>query len=201
MRTRKTLWIIIVALALCATPIQAQGFGGILKKAKKVLNPSSETDKPATPSTPEAKTANNSTEEPIATGGSLVNPLKSQVDIQLVGAYGKSTSENYGEVNLVFKVKMIANKNEISIGGNSEWPVMLIDEEGNVSNPRYLGWYPYSVSEGIYMKIPLKDSSTFTNVKKSAKVIQKAQIAISLSYSEKGLVIMKNVPIQWDVQP
>lgn len=201
MRTRKTLWIIIAALALCATPIQAQGFGGILKKAKKVLNPSSETDKLATPSTPEAKTANNSTEEPIATGGSLVNPLKSQVDIQLVGAYGKSTSENYGEVSLVFKVKMIANKNEISIGGNSEWPVMLIDEEGNVSNPRYLGWYPYSVSEGIYMKIPLKDSSTFTNVKKSAKVIQKAQIAISLSYSEKGLVIMKNVPIQWDVQP
>ena len=49
MRTRKTLWIIIAALALCATPIQAQGFGGILKKAKKVLNPSSETDKPATP--------------------------------------------------------------------------------------------------------------------------------------------------------
>lgn len=31
--------------------------------------------------------------------------------------------------------------------------------------------------------------------------IQKAQIAISLSYDEKGLVNMKNVPIQWDVQP
>ena len=25
--------------------------------------------------------------------------------------------------------------------------------------------------------------------------------AISLSYDEKGLVIMKNVPIQWAVQP
>ena len=24
---------------------------------------------------------------------------------------------------------------------------------------------------------------------------------ISLSYDEKGLLIMKNVPIQWDVQP
>lgn len=101
----------------------------------------------------------------------------------------------------MLKVKMIANKNEISIGGNSNWPVMLIDEEGNVSEPRYLGWTPYSVSEGIYMKIILKDSSTFTNVKKSAKIIQKAQIALSLSYDEKGLLIMKNVPIQWDVQP
>ena len=26
-------------------------------------------------------------------------------------------------------------------------------------------------------------------------------LAISLSYDEKGLLIMKNVPIQWDVQP
>lgn len=78
---------------------------------------------------------------------------------------------------------------------------MIIDEEGNVSEPRYLGWTPYSVSEGICMKIILKDSSTFTNVKKSAKIIQKVQIALSLSYDEKGLLIMKNVPIQWDVQP
>ena len=157
---------------------------------------------PAKTETPQAKpAASNAAEEPIATGGTLINPLKDKVDVQLVGAYGKSTSENYGEVSLVLKVKMIANKNEISIGGNSNWPVMLIDEEGNVSEPRYLGWTPYSVSEGIYMKIILKDSSTFTNVKKSAKIIQKAQIALSLSYDEKGLLIMKNVPIQWDVQP
>ena len=169
------------------------------KKAKKVLTPSNE---PAKTETPQAKpAASNAAEEPIATGGTLINPLKDKVDVQLVGAYGKSTSENYGEVSLVLKVKMIANKNEISIGGNSNWPVMLIDEEGNVSEPRYLGWAPYSVSEGIYMKIILKDSSTFTNVKKSAKIIQKAQIALSLSYDEKGLLIMKNVPIQWDVQP
>lgn len=169
------------------------------KKAKKVLTPSNE---PAKTEAPQAKpAASNAAEEPIATGGTLINPLKDKVDVQLVGAYGKSTSENYGEVSLVLKVKMIANKNEISIGGNSNWPVMLIDEEGNVSEPRYLGWTPYSVSEGIYMKIILKDSSTFTNVKKSAKIIQKAQIALSLSYDEKGLLIMKNVPIQWDVQP
>ena len=42
MRTKKSFWIIIAAFALCATPIQAQGFGSILKKAKKVLTPSNE---------------------------------------------------------------------------------------------------------------------------------------------------------------
>lgn len=199
MKTKKSLWIIIAALALCTNSVQAQGLGGILKKAKKILNSSNEPAKNETTQTKPA--ANNAAEEPIATGGTLINPLKDKVDVQLVGAYGKSTSENYGEVRLVLKVKMIANKNEISIGGNSNWPVMLIDEEGNVSEPRYLGWTPYSVSEGIYMKIALNDNDTFTNVKKSAKIIQKAQIALSLSYDEKGLLILKNVPIQWDVQP
>lgn len=96
---------------------------------------------------------------------------------------------------------MIANKNELPIGGNANWPAMLIDEEGNTSKMKYEGWFPYPVSEGIFMKIPLNDSSAFVNVKKSAKVIQKAQIALSLSYEEKGFVTLKNVPIQWDVQP
>ena len=49
MRTKKSFWIIIAAFALCATPIQAQGFGSILKKAKKVLTPSSEPAKTAAP--------------------------------------------------------------------------------------------------------------------------------------------------------
>lgn len=40
---------------------------------------------------------------PIEGGGTLRNPLKKIVDVQLVGAYGKSTSNNYGEVSLVFK--------------------------------------------------------------------------------------------------
>ena len=31
MRTKKSFWIIIAAFALCATPIQAQGFGTIVR--------------------------------------------------------------------------------------------------------------------------------------------------------------------------
>ena len=198
MKTRKSLWVSLAFLSLCAMPVQAQGLGGLFKKAKKVLTNSSETT-----TTSQAQTAATTTavEEPIASGGTLTNPLKSKVEVQLVGAYGKSTSENYGEVHLVFKIKMIANKNELPIGGNANWPAMLIDEEGNTSKMKYEGWFPYPVSEGIFMKIPLNDSSAFVNVKKSAKVIQKAQIALSLSYEEKGFVTLKNVPIQWDVQP
>lgn len=97
--------------------MQAQGFGSILKKAKKVLTPSSE---PAKTETPQAKpAASNAAEEPIATGGTLINPLKDKVDVQLVGAYGKSTSENYGEVSLVLKVKMIANKTKSALAATA----------------------------------------------------------------------------------
>ena len=74
MKTKKSLWIIIAALALCTNSVQAQGLGGILKKAKKILNSSNEPAKNETTQTKPA--ANNAAEEPIATGGTLINPLK-----------------------------------------------------------------------------------------------------------------------------
>ncbi len=200
MRTKKIILDHYRSICIvCHSLFKPKALEAFLKKAKKVLTPSNEPAK--TRGSPSEACSQQCRRRAYRNWRNPHQSFKDKVDVQLVGAYGKSTSENYGEVSLVLKVKMIANKNEISIGGNSNWPVMLIDEEGNVSEPRYLGWTPYSVSEGIYMKIILKDSSTFTNVKKSAKIIQKAQIALSLSYDEKGLLIMKNVPIQWDVQP
>ena len=34
-----------------------------------------------------------------------------------------------------------------------------------------------------------------------SETIQQLQIGISASYEETGLIILKNVPIQWDVEP
>lgn len=67
----------------------------------------------------------------LPNGGSLRNPIPQVVDLQLVGVYGKSTSLNYGTVQLVFKVKMIANKSDISFGVNSRFPGLMIDQDGN----------------------------------------------------------------------
>lgn len=58
----------------------------------------------------------------LLNGGSLRNPIPQIVDLRLVGVYGKSTSLNYGTVQLVFKVKMIANKSSIRFGVNSSYP-------------------------------------------------------------------------------
>lgn len=65
---------------------------------------------------------------------------------------------------------------------------------------RLQGWYDYPVTEGVYMKLPVT-KTLFVDVKKSAKTIQQLQIGISTSYEETGLIILRNIPIQWDVEP
>ena len=50
------------------------------------------------------------------------------------------------------------------------------------------------------MKLPVT-KTLFVDVKKSAKTIQQLQIGISASYDETGLIILRNIPIQWDVEP
>ena len=184
--------------------MNAQGLGGLLKKVKKgvdtvtgVLGSSSSSSSSATEASPLKPKG---TEMAVEGGGTIHNPLPGIVDIQLVGAYGKTTSNNYGEVSLVFRVKMIANLTEISFGSNSNYPALMIDQDGNSYKTTSIGWYGYPVTEGVYMKIPLKQSDTFVDVKRTASVIQQLQIGVSTSYENKGLVVLKNVPIKWDVE-
>lgn len=204
MRTRNFIMVCIAMLTIGTVQMQAQGLGGLLKKGKKVLEKVNGVIGGTTEnSTQEATTATMQTrgaEIPLSGGGSLRNPIPQVVDIQLVGAYGKSTSTNYGTVHLVFKVKMIANKTSMSFGVNSSYPGLMIDQDGNTYKTQDgAGWYNYAVTEGVYMKMPVT-KTWFTDVKKSAKTIQQLQIGVSTSYDDTGLIVIKNVPIQWDVE-
>jgi hypothetical protein len=108
----------------------------------------------------------------LPNSGSLRNPIPQIVDLQLVGVYGKSTSLNYGTVQLVFKVKMIANKSSVRFGVNSSYPGLMIDQDGNTyKNQEGTGWYDYPVTEGVYMNMSVT-KTWFADVKKSAKTIQ-----------------------------
>ena len=129
-------------LSLAAAPASAQGLGGLIKKAKQIIAPES---KAATTATTQAA-GKKGTLTVIDGGGTLRNPLASIVDVQLVGAYGKSTSANYGVVTLVFKVKMIANLNQLRLGGNSNYPAIMVDQDDNAYKMRVgTGWYSYDV--------------------------------------------------------
>ena len=189
MRIRMFVMACVAMLALGPAPAHAQGLGGLLKKGKKALEKVSGSlggSKGNRQGAAVQRSNGTDVEQPC--GGTLRNPIAQIIDVQLIGAYGKSTSENYGTVSLLFKVKMIANKTNIRFGVNSECPGLMIDQDGNTyKTQESAGWYDYSVT-------------WFADVKKTATTIQQLQIGISASYDDTGLIILKNVPIQWDVE-
>ena len=203
--TRNFMMVCIAMLTMGTMQAQAQGLGGLLKKGKKALEKVNSALGGTTENNQQdTKTAilkTGGSDIVLPNGGSLRNPIPQVVDLQLVGVYGKSTSLNYGTVQLVFKVKMIANKSDISFGVNSRFPGLMIDQDGNTyKTQETAGWYDYPVTEGVYMKLPVT-KTLFVDVKKSAKTVQQLQIGISASYDETGLIILRNIPIQWDVEP
>lgn len=203
--TRYFMIVCTAMLTMGTMQAQAQGLGGLLKKGKKALEKVNSALGGTTENNQQdTKTAilkTGGSDIVLPNGGSLRNPIPQVVDLQLVGVYGKSTSLNYGTVQLVFKVKMIANKSDIRFGVNSSFPGLMIDQDGNTyKTQETAGWYDYPVTEGVYMKLPVT-KTWFVDVKKSAKTIQQLQIGISTSYEETGLIILRNIPIQWDVEP
>lgn len=205
MKTRNFVMVCIAMLTIGTVQAEAQGLGGLLKKGKKALEKiNSALGATTDGNMQDSKTATmqtRGTDIALPNGGSLRNPIPQDVDLQLVGVYGKSTSLNYGTVQLVFKVKMIANKSSVRFGVNSSYPGLMIDQDGNTYKTQDgAGWYDYPVTEGVYMNMPVT-KTWFVDVKKTAKTIQQLQIGISSSYDNTGLIILKNVPIQWDVEP
>lgn len=184
------LALAIGLLFLGVQPAEAQ-LGGLLKKAKKAIS-----DVTAVAGGAEVGVA----AVTLPGGGTMQNPVASVADVQLVGVFGKSTSTNYGEVYLVLKVKMIANKTNISIGGNSGLPPIMIDQAGN-SYKIPLGWYNYDVVEGVYVTLVLNEHATFKDVRKSAVILQQVRIGIRVDSDNRGLLTFKNVPVLWDVDP
>ena len=205
MKTRNFVMVCLAMLTIGTVQAEAQGLGGLLKKGKKALEKiNSALGATTDDNMQDSKTATmqtRGTDITLPNGGSLRNPIPQDVDLQLVGVYGKSTSLNYGTVQLVFKVKMIANKSSVRFGVNSSYPGLMIDQDGNTYKTQEgAGWYDYPVTEGVYMNMPVT-KTWFVDVKKTAKTIQQLQIGISSSYDNTGLIILRNVPIQWDVEP
>ena len=205
MKTRNFVMVCIAMLTMGTIQVPAQGLGGLLKKGKRALEKINNALGATTDDNKQdSKTATmqtRGTDITLPNGGSLRNPIPQDVDLQLVGVYGKSTSLNYGTVQLVFKVKMIANKSSVRFGVNSSFPGLMIDQDGNTYKTQNgAGWYDYPVTEGVYMNMPVT-KTWFADVKKSAKTIQQLQIGISSSYENTGLIILRNVPIQWDAEP
>lgn len=183
-------------LAFCAMPAEAQ-FGNLLKKVKKTVETVT-----GTPDMPASKVMQKNQEVAVPSGGTMENPLSSDLDIELVGAYGKSTSANYGTVYLVMKVKMILNKSNVKFGGEmNNTRTMAVDQDGNsyFTENRYVGT-EVPVTEGMFVKVKL-DNVQFKDVKKSTATMQMIRVACWIDVDHKGMITFKNIPVKWDVEP
>lgn len=205
MKTRLFTAICIMALTLSAPQTANAQFTKILNKAKKAIK-----DVNDALGTSDGNTANSTSGQstagvaPVAIpgGGEMQNPLSSAMDVELVGAYGKSTSLNYGYVYLVLKVKMNLNKTSVSFGSANNVRAMAVDEDGNTYPINTMGAYPKNVTEGIYVKVVLDDKDLcFTDVKKTAKKMQLIRLGAYIDASHRDVITFKNVPVIWDADP
>lgn len=189
-------------LVMGVMPANAQ-LGNILKKVKETVD--------AVTNTTQANSATDSTQSKVAnvlsvgipSGGTMENPFAGVLDVELVGAYGKSTSLNYGTVYLVFKAKMIANRTSAGFGGSvKNVASVAVDQDGNLYNTGTNGQYRRNLTEGIAVKVTLDEKDAqFQNVKKTATTMQMIRLGVFIDPQNSGTITFKNVPVQWDVDP
>ncbi len=196
MKTALKLFLTAAFLAVFGLqPANAQ-IGNLLKKAKKVAEAVTGKDVSTNMKGKVAETS-------IPSGESMQNPLAGVADIELMGAYGRSTSQNYGQVYLVLKVKMLANKGKIGLGGSiNNVETIAVDQDGNIYKPYSQGQFPKDVIEGMFVTVTLDESNArFRDVKKTAATFQMIRLGVFVDQQNKGILTFKNVPVQWDVEP
>lgn len=194
---KKMMMVCLMAAALLALPqtMSAQGLFGKISKGLDKVNKALEN-------------ANNKID--VATGagvelpggGMMYNPAAQWLDIQLVGVYGVTTSNNYGYVEVVMKVNMKLNKSSVSFGGKkSDLSTMATDADGNVYKMKTNIYHSFDVEEGTFVKVTLNDGAEFVDVRKSATMFQSLKLFCHADYDgHEALITFKNVPIQWDVE-
>lgn len=179
-----------MAVALAAAipqAVAAQGLGSLLKKAKKTV---------------ETVTGTISADcgaVAIESGGTIQNPIAKDVEIVPVGLYGIGTSENYGNVYFVLKVKMNLNRQTIGFGCVNGGKAVAIDCDGNVYNIDASGHFNHDVAEGSFVTLRLDNPGlVFLDVKKNVKMMQQVKLGVFIDQEHQGVITFKDIPVRWD---
>ena len=187
---RKFIVICLVALGIIAAPqnVEAQG---LLKKLSKGLDSVNKgLDKAgdkASVATGQAVTQEN--------GVFVMNPVSKAMNVEVVKAIGRSTSENFGDVELVLRVNVKEPVSSIALGGSwGQGKTQAFDADGNVYKMNMPSVSDrYDVTEGLPVKITC---SPFLKVRKTASLAIVKLVAKCGDAS--GEITFKNVPIEWD---
>ena len=173
-------------LTMGSVQVQAQGLGGLLKKAKKVLDTVKEqTTTTSSDSKSQSSTASSTASGgqdgqttqaiPLQGGGTLYNPFEKKLEVEFVGLYGTNKSMNFGDVSVVLKLKVKTVCDKIS----------YIGDDG-ISVKADLGTY------GLY----------FVNVPKKTQKLQLVKLYLYNDFEDgngakSGYIELRDVPITW----
>ena len=187
---KRFILISLVALGIIAVP-QTVGAQGFLKKLSKGLESVNKgLDKAgdkASVATGQAVNQEN--------GVFVMNPVNKAMNVEVVKAIGRSTSENFGDVELVLRVNVKEPVSSIALGGSwGQGKTQAFDADGNVYKMNMPSVSDrYDVTEGLPVKITC---SPFLKVRKTASLAIVKLVAKCGDAS--GEITFKNVPIEWD---
>lgn len=195
----------ITLLASGTSVVNAQGLGGLLNKGKAAVKKGEEAVTKIFGSE-ESSEENKASADNQTVGDSgiiISNPVSSFIEIEPVGLYGVSTSENFGDAYLVLKVKNLRPKEETRFGSSVQNQKMTaVDGKGKVYNIDSSGHYGYDTPEGIMVGVVLDEPGLmFTEIRKDVDMMQQVKFGVFQDAQHQGNVTLKNVPIFWDQVP
>ena len=200
MRNKMTKALLLTAaLLISGAQANAQGLGGLLKKAKEATKKIENALGTNTDKSEKGQTVNKIL---FTNGIEISNPLSSAMEIVPVGLYGTSTSENYGNCYLVIKVKMHLPESEAKFGSVGYEKMMAVGPDGKTYQVDAGGSYTFPTPEGIMVNVAIDQKDLmFEGVKKSVTEMQMVKFGAYVDYNTKGYVTLRNVPIFWDQTP
>ena len=183
----------------------AQGLGGLLKKGQKTAKEGKEVlGKIFGSKESNSENAASPVSENVTSSGIIIsNPVSSFIEIEPIGLFGVSKSENYGDAYLVMKVKNLTTKEVTSFGSSVQNQKMIaVDNNGKVYNIDASGVHGYDTPEGLIVRIVMNEPGLmFTDIKKDVDMMQQVKFGVLSDAYHQGNVILKNVPIFWDQDP
>ncbi|MDE6010783.1 MAG: hypothetical protein K2F87_05005 [Muribaculaceae bacterium] len=172
--------VMVLAAALVPASASAQGLGGLVKKAKKSVE---------------------KVLEAVPTSDAS-NPLSSVIDIEPVGLYGVSTTENYGNVYLVLKVTMKVPEESVLVGSSINNQKMLASAKGKVFNIDASGATRYDTPADVPVYVVMdQEPMMFQMVPRTITQMDVVKVGVLVDKNNKANLTFKNMPIYWDVTP
>lgn len=139
----------------------------------------------------ETATGINMTNEPF-----IVNPLKSYMEIQLVGAYGNPSN---GEVTIVIKVKCKTYDKTARFGASSADGCVAFTKSGKTYTGRQHAYTEINTAKDIWVEAKL-DRIKILEVPETVAAFELINMKAGIGQN-RGTIELRNIPIQWGVAP